>query len=66
VRSSIDGRCAFLTLFAFAVVLLGVLALHITQPGLDRPFRAPGDPDRCAGRRRNVDLSDAACRSIPG
>jgi len=41
VRSSIDGRCAFLTLFAFVVVLLGVLALHITQPGLDRPFRAP-------------------------
>jgi APA family basic amino acid/polyamine antiporter len=29
------------TLFAFAVVSLGVLALRITQPGLDRPFRAP-------------------------
>jgi basic amino acid/polyamine antiporter, APA family len=29
------------TLFAFAVVSTGVLALRITQPGLDRPFRAP-------------------------
>jgi basic amino acid/polyamine antiporter, APA family len=29
------------TLFAFAVVSLGVLALRIMQPGLDRPFRAP-------------------------
>ncbi len=29
------------TLFAFAVVSLGVLALRIAQPGLDRPFRAP-------------------------
>src|SRR6202011_3932589 len=28
------------TLFAFAVVSLGVLALRIAQPGLDRPFRA--------------------------
>jgi APA family basic amino acid/polyamine antiporter len=29
------------TLFAFAVVSIGVLALRITQPTLDRPFRAP-------------------------
>src|SRR6266516_2197843 len=29
------------TLFAFAVVSLGVLALRITQPGLSRPFKAP-------------------------
>jgi basic amino acid/polyamine antiporter, APA family len=29
------------TLFAFAIVCLGVLALRITQPGIDRPFRAP-------------------------
>jgi APA family basic amino acid/polyamine antiporter len=29
------------TLFAFAVVSLGVLALRITQPKLNRPFRAP-------------------------
>jgi basic amino acid/polyamine antiporter, APA family len=29
------------TLFAFAVVSLGVLVLRITQPGLERPFRAP-------------------------
>ena len=29
------------TLFAFAVVSLGVLALRVAQPGLDRPFRAP-------------------------
>jgi APA family basic amino acid/polyamine antiporter len=29
------------TLFAFAVVSLGVLALRITEPGLARPFRAP-------------------------
>jgi APA family basic amino acid/polyamine antiporter len=29
------------TLFAFAVVCLGVLALRITQPNLHRPFRAP-------------------------
>jgi basic amino acid/polyamine antiporter, APA family len=29
------------TLFAFAVVSLGVLALRIAQPELDRPFRAP-------------------------
>jgi APA family basic amino acid/polyamine antiporter len=29
------------TLFAFAVVSLGVLALRIAQPRLDRPFRAP-------------------------
>ena len=29
------------TLFAFAVVSLGVLALRITEPKLNRPFRAP-------------------------
>jgi basic amino acid/polyamine antiporter, APA family len=29
------------TLFAFAVVSLGVLALRIAEPGLVRPFRAP-------------------------
>jgi APA family basic amino acid/polyamine antiporter len=29
------------TLFAFAVVSTGVLALRITQSGLERPFRAP-------------------------
>ena len=29
------------TLFAFAVVSIGVLALRITQPTLDRPFKAP-------------------------
>jgi basic amino acid/polyamine antiporter, APA family len=29
------------TLFAFAVVSAGVLALRIAQPGLKRPFRAP-------------------------
>jgi basic amino acid/polyamine antiporter, APA family len=29
------------TLFAFAVVSLGVLALRIAQPNLSRPFRAP-------------------------
>jgi basic amino acid/polyamine antiporter, APA family len=29
------------TLFAFAVVSLGVLALRITEPTLSRPFRAP-------------------------
>jgi APA family basic amino acid/polyamine antiporter len=29
------------TLFAFAVVSLGVLALRITQPKLNRPFRTP-------------------------
>ena len=29
------------TLFAFAVVSLGVLALRVTQPELARPFRAP-------------------------
>jgi basic amino acid/polyamine antiporter, APA family len=29
------------TLFAFAVVSLGVLALRIAEPGLARPFRAP-------------------------
>jgi APA family basic amino acid/polyamine antiporter len=29
------------TLFAFAIVCLGVLALRITQPGLARPFKAP-------------------------
>jgi APA family basic amino acid/polyamine antiporter len=29
------------TLFAFAVVSLGVLALRIAQPKLNRPFRAP-------------------------
>ena len=29
------------TLFAFAVVSLGVLTLRVTQPKLDRPFRAP-------------------------
>jgi len=29
------------TLFAFAVVSLGVLALRITQPRLSRPFKAP-------------------------
>ena len=29
------------TLFAFAIVCLGVLALRITQPGIARPFRAP-------------------------
>jgi len=29
------------TLFAFAVVSIGVLVLRITQPGLERPFKAP-------------------------
>ena len=29
------------TLFAFAVVSLGVLALRVSQPKLDRPFRTP-------------------------
>jgi APA family basic amino acid/polyamine antiporter len=29
------------TLFAFAVVCLGVLALRVTQPELNRPFKAP-------------------------
>jgi APA family basic amino acid/polyamine antiporter len=29
------------TLFAFAVVSLGVLALRVTQPKLDRPFKTP-------------------------
>ena len=29
------------TLFAFAVVSLGVLALRISEPGLRRPFKAP-------------------------
>lgn len=29
------------TLFAFAVVSIGTLVLRITQPGLDRPFKAP-------------------------
>jgi len=29
------------TLFAFAIVCLGVLALRITQPNIDRPFRTP-------------------------
>jgi APA family basic amino acid/polyamine antiporter len=29
------------TLFAFAVVSLGVLMLRVTQPELDRPFKAP-------------------------
>jgi APA family basic amino acid/polyamine antiporter len=29
------------TLFAFAVVSVGVLVLRITQPALDRPFKAP-------------------------
>jgi basic amino acid/polyamine antiporter, APA family len=29
------------TLFAFAVVSIGVLVLRVTQPTLDRPFRAP-------------------------
>jgi basic amino acid/polyamine antiporter, APA family len=29
------------TLFAFAVVCIGVLALRITQPALERPFKTP-------------------------
>ena len=29
------------TLFAFAVVSIGVLVLRITEPSLDRPFKAP-------------------------
>jgi len=29
------------TLFAFAIVCLGVLALRISQPDIERPFRAP-------------------------
>jgi APA family basic amino acid/polyamine antiporter len=29
------------TLFAFAIVCIGVLALRITAPGLSRPFRTP-------------------------
>ncbi len=29
------------TLFAFAVVCLGVLALRIKQPGIERPFKTP-------------------------
>jgi APA family basic amino acid/polyamine antiporter len=29
------------TLFAFAIVCLGVLALRISQPDIERPFKAP-------------------------
>ncbi len=29
------------TLFAFAVVCVGVLVLRITQPNVERPFKAP-------------------------
>jgi APA family basic amino acid/polyamine antiporter len=29
------------TLFAFAIVCAGVLALRITQPGIERPFKTP-------------------------
>ena len=29
------------TLFAFAVVCIGVLVLRITQPGIERPFKTP-------------------------
>ena len=29
------------TLFAFAIICLGVLALRISQPDIERPFRAP-------------------------
>ena len=31
------------TLFAFAVVSAGVLVMRITQPEVERPFRAPAD-----------------------
>ena len=31
------------TLFAFAVVSAGVLVLRITQPDVERPFKAPCD-----------------------
>jgi APA family basic amino acid/polyamine antiporter len=33
--------CSIGTLFAFALVCLGVLALRFTDPGLHRPFRTP-------------------------
>jgi APA family basic amino acid/polyamine antiporter len=29
------------TLFAFAIVCLGVLALRVSQPDIERPFKAP-------------------------
>ena len=32
------------TLFAFAVVCLGVLVLRVMQPDLKRPFKAPAVP----------------------
>ncbi len=39
---SIAGElCSIGTLFAFAVVSAGVLYLRITQPEIERPFRAP-------------------------
>jgi APA family basic amino acid/polyamine antiporter len=45
------------TLFAFAVVSLGVLALRITEPELSRPFKA-GYLDRRAGRSCDLDIPD--------
>jgi APA family basic amino acid/polyamine antiporter len=54
------------TLFAFAVVSLGVLMLRITQPALPRPFKAPAiwivGP---AGAATSIFLM-AGCRPTPG
>jgi APA family basic amino acid/polyamine antiporter len=33
--------CSIGTLFAFALVCLGVMALRVIDPGLHRPFRTP-------------------------
>ena len=46
------------TLFAFAVVSLGVLALRVAQPKLDRPVQGAGDLAGRTGRRRHLDLPD--------
>jgi basic amino acid/polyamine antiporter, APA family len=37
----VGGLVSIGTLFAFAVVSIGTLVLRITQPMLDRPFKAP-------------------------
>jgi len=46
------------TLFAFAIICLGVLVLRYIQPGLEHPFRTPAVFFRCASWRGAVTFPD--------
>src|ERR671918_1230712 len=50
------------TLMAFVIVCIGVLALRIMQPKLDRPFRAPAILPLRLWARCRPSVSCLACR----